>query len=309
MQLIYMKDSVLDIYEEYPETYLVHPEDGAVSYRNQWSVSFCHRVGRDLIAVEIRKLYEGTGSDVIQHWHKHAVPPPKNIRHREPNVGTRAKRIVLELIALGKTLSELIRETTGQSIQPSNLIGLDCEYLQRSYWYDDDSVKPITRRIPREMGKDAFLDRCEFLVKLIVEGIGIGESYLRKLLITWGIDPKEIEGERGLKLLDRIIQLTSIAKETGLDIPKQFSTVQDRYREKVAALKKEKFLSSPLKSLFILYDVRSKMSAHRGAKNSQLFTMLGITNEHVAAGWGEQLDIMYDSIGDSLHAAVEFLRL
>jgi len=146
-------------------------------------------------------------------------------------------------------------------------------------------------------------------VKLIVEGIGIGESYLRKLLITWGIDPKEIEGERGLKLLDRIIQLTSIAKETGLDIPKQFSTVQDRYREKVAALKKEKFLSSPLKSLFILYDVRSKMSAHRGAKNSQLFTMLGITNEHVAAGWGEQLDIMYDSIGDSLHAAVEFLRL
>ncbi len=192
MQHVYVKDSVLDIYEEYPETYLVHPEDGAVSYRNQWSVSYCYRVGRDLIAVEIRKLYEGTGSDVIQHWHKHAVSPPTNIRHREPNVGTRAKRIALELIALGKTLSELILETTGQSVQPSNLIGLDCEHLRRSYWYDDDSVRPITRRIPKEMGKDAFLDRCEFLVKLIVEGIG--ESHLRNLLITWGIDPKEIEG-------------------------------------------------------------------------------------------------------------------
>ena len=309
MQLVYVKDSVLDIYEEHPETYLVHPEDGAVSYRNHWSVSHCHRIGRDLIAVEIRKLYEGTGSNVIQHWHKHAISPPTNIKHREPNIGTRAKTIVLELIALGETLSELIHETTGKSVQPSDLIGLDCEHLRRSYWYDDDSVRPITRRIPHEMGKDTFLDRCESLVKLIVEGIGVGESHLRAVLITWGMDSQEIKGHRCLKLLDHIVQLKSIAGKTGLEIPQHFSSVLDRYHEEVAALKTGKFLPSLLRPLFVLYDLRSKLAAHRGGKDSQLFTKLGITQEHVAAGWGEQLDTLYDSIGDSLHAAVESLKL
>jgi len=113
-ELAYVNDSVLDVYEEHPETYTVHPDTGAVTYRNQWSVSYCHRVGRDLIALEVKKLYEGAPAEAIQHWHQYVVPPPSHASHRAPNVATRARRIAIGLAALGEALSDLCATKGGR---------------------------------------------------------------------------------------------------------------------------------------------------------------------------------------------------
>lgn len=77
MQLIevFVTDTVLAMYEGRPE-FQIYPEQGAVSYGSQWSVGYTRRIGRDLIAVELRKLYEGAPPDVVRHWHRHAVAPP-----------------------------------------------------------------------------------------------------------------------------------------------------------------------------------------------------------------------------------------
>jgi len=72
---IYVRDSVLTLYEGRPE-FTIHPESGSVSRGNQWSVSPTRRVGRDLIAVDLKKLYEGTPPETVRHWHAEAVPPP-----------------------------------------------------------------------------------------------------------------------------------------------------------------------------------------------------------------------------------------
>ncbi len=68
-----MRDEVLLEYENRPD-FTVYPESGAVSYGNWWSVGYCNRVGRNHIAIELRKLYEGTPLYVVEHFHKYAVP-------------------------------------------------------------------------------------------------------------------------------------------------------------------------------------------------------------------------------------------
>ena len=68
----YVRDEVLMKYEKRDE-FEISPESGFVSYDGRWSVSFCSRVGRNHIELELRKLYEGTPFDVIKHFNNFAV--------------------------------------------------------------------------------------------------------------------------------------------------------------------------------------------------------------------------------------------
>lgn len=111
LQPAYVRDDVLEIYEGWPE-YSIHPESGSVSYGNQWGVSYTRRVGRDLIEVEIKKLYEGNHADTVRHWHHHAVQPPVDISRLrgEANVGTRARRQSMDLPIWGGYWLDCTRE-------------------------------------------------------------------------------------------------------------------------------------------------------------------------------------------------------
>lgn len=71
----YVRDEVLSQYEGRPG-FSIQPESGVVSYQGQWSVGYTRRVDRDVIAVEIRKLYETSPPDVVLHWNQYAVAPP-----------------------------------------------------------------------------------------------------------------------------------------------------------------------------------------------------------------------------------------
>ncbi len=72
---VYVDDRVLGEYEGRSD-YSIMPEHGSVDYRGQWSVSYCDRFGRDVIRLEVKKLYEGNPPSVIRHWHSYAVAPP-----------------------------------------------------------------------------------------------------------------------------------------------------------------------------------------------------------------------------------------
>ena len=75
----------------------VVPETGAVYFGTRWRVGYCRRVGRNLIELALKKLYEGVPVAVTRHWHKFAVesPPPKAYAaiFNEPNIGRRAKAL------------------------------------------------------------------------------------------------------------------------------------------------------------------------------------------------------------------------
>ncbi len=304
-KLVYVQDSVLDVYEEHPETYTVHPDTGGVSYAGQWSVSYCHRCERNLIALEVKKLYEGAPGDVIRHWYKHAVPPPSKARRNVANVATRSHRIVSGLLSLGEALSELSTLSGMVSIAAKEFVGLDGDALRRTWWYHHNDIRPITRRIPIDMGKHAFLDRCEFLAKLLIEGLN--ERNLRRLLIGLGMLTEETNGLRTLKLLDRVLQSALVARESGLHVVENRDLIQERYREKQATLNDGEFLPSPAAFLFTLYDVRTKLAAHRGGKDEELLSFLGISGAHVASGWGKQMDVVYDLAGETLEASAQVI--
>ena len=97
---VYVDDRVLADYEGRPE-YKVHPESGGVKFGTQWSVSFCDRVGRDMIRLELRKLYDGVPPAVIRRWHDFAVNPPAETSYatnqRSLNVAKRAKTLTYAL--------------------------------------------------------------------------------------------------------------------------------------------------------------------------------------------------------------------
>src|SRR5512132_1068873 len=64
---VYVEDSVLADFEGRPE-FSIYPESGSVGHGTQWSVSGV-RVGRNLIRLELKRLYEEARPDIVRHWH------------------------------------------------------------------------------------------------------------------------------------------------------------------------------------------------------------------------------------------------
>ncbi|OGO50771.1 MAG: hypothetical protein A2148_03515, partial [Chloroflexi bacterium RBG_16_68_14] len=245
----YVRDSVLADYEGRPG-FIVNAESGGVCYRNQWAVGYCARIGRDLIAVELKKLYEGNPPEVVKHWHQHAVDPPTGDRQSlmaQLNVGTRARRVTYGLVALGEAIAAMRTRMLGRALSSQEVVGLRRDALDYEGWYRGKNVEPITRHIPVAMSRDAFLNRCSDLNKLIVEGVS--QKLLREILIGLGADRDDIRPFGSLKFLDRLAQLVTVAADTGLDPVRDY---QELERRRAAGPP-----PTPLKSLFQLYDLRT----------------------------------------------------
>ena len=306
---VYVNDDVLQHYEEHPDRYSIHPESGSVSYGGQWSVSYCQRISRNLIQLEIKKLYEGCPPDVIYHWHKYAVDPPAGIPAKlmqEPNVASRSKRIVYSFVGLGNGLAKIAKKFTGsEDLTSEAFVGLSRDRLDYHGWWTDNNVIPISGHIRKDIGEDLFLERCKSLNALVVEGIK--EAKIRWLLIKIGINPKKIEKFRGLKLLDTLIQYFIICQETGLNIFEAQKELEGRWLEKISKLKSGEHLNTPIDILFLLYDMRIA-SAHRGRDMDKLLNRLGTDKASVSAGMGELLDSFYDYVAEALEETTGLIK-
>ncbi|MEE9442531.1 MAG: hypothetical protein V3V99_07675 [candidate division Zixibacteria bacterium] len=300
MPYIYVKDSVLDFYESNPHKYDIYPESGSVGFRNQWSVGYSNRVGRDLIRVEIKKLYESTPPDVVRHWHKYAVEPPKESPEKLRkilNVADRSKRVYLSYIDLGKTISIIANNAGLNNSQSSDFIGFNHLEVNHLDWWSDKKVFPITCHIPIEMSEDRFLDRCLSLTKLIIDSLK--EKNLRKLIIHLGVESDIIKKFRSLKLLAILIELAIIANDTGLNLIKNSEEIVKRWIEISDKLKDDEFIPSPINVLYVLYEVRIE-KAHSSNNIDNLLKSLDVDKASLTTGWGLLMDRFYDEIADSL---------
>lgn len=295
----YVRDSVLAAYEGRPE-FSIHPESGAVSHGNQWSVSWTERVGRDLIELQLKKLYEGTGPNTVRYWHDHSVPPPSAaVRAVTQNVGTRAKRITYALVALGEGLAVVASHLPSSRPATVDFVHLDRGQLDYEGWWTAKEVEPIARHIPLALNEDAFLDRCSTLHQLV--GEGLSEGALRGLLQSLGIPPEDIEGFGSLKLLEHSIRLAELAKRTGL--PPNNENLLNRLEDETEVTHIEK--------LFALYELR-KLADHRAdtsraGKLRDALTQFGLDPAAYAGGWGAALDAIYDGVAETLEEATATL--
>jgi hypothetical protein len=299
MDQVYIRDSVLEKYEGRQE-YVVHPESGAVSHGDQWSVGFARRVGRDLIALELKKLYEGNRPETVRHWNSFAVPPPTG-ELEQANVATRTKRIVFALASLGETIALLAGRFTGTSLVGKDVVGLDRQELSNSGWWSAEDVERVSRHIPLDLKEGEFFDRCRNVHKLVVESLA--ESRLRELLTGVGVPADNIKGLRSLKLLDRLVQLAIVSARTGLSL-----TEEPQLSERA----KEDASPTPIQRLLALNELRI-LASHRSESSSQsriddALKEFGLTRAEHVAGWGLALDAVYDGVAEALEAAAKELR-
>lgn len=289
---VYVRDSVLGEYEGRPG-FEITPESGAVSCRGQWSVSFTQRVGRDLIQVELKKLYEGNPPTVVKTWHKYAVDAPDldglAALRSQPNIARRAKAVVYAVVRLGEVLAGIASEVTDTPRTACDLVKLERARLEHEGWWSSEAVEPITRHVPIAMMKGDFMSRCVDLYKVV--GECLSEKILRQTLISLGIDKEDIKDLRSLRLLERLVQLAGTAERTGLDLVSQGQEVEAR--------RKESPPSTPVTVLIHLCELRNSKS-HRGRSAKQALKDLGICIQKTTPGWGEALDTIYDGTAQAL---------
>jgi hypothetical protein len=167
LDYVYIDDRVLGDYEGRSE-YEVHPESGAVSLGNQWSVSYCARVARDLIRVELKKLYEGVPPAVTRNWNKFAVQPLPATAYPHaldrPNIAKRARALVYSVANLGENLSTLAKIAGCRDHGPKDFAGLLRNDLDYRGWWSFPEPEMIGRHSPVNMTLDAFLDGCMTLI-------------------------------------------------------------------------------------------------------------------------------------------------
>jgi hypothetical protein len=299
---VYINDAVLGAYEGRPE-FRVNPNSGSVSFGTQWAVGFCDRVGRDLISVELKKLYEGVRPHVTREWHRHAVNAPSEAglerMAMERNIGVRAEEIVFATLALGESLSRLAQAVSLPGLQSEDFVGLRRKALEYHGWWTFENIEPIARHIPLNMGEGAFLERCKELQQLIIEGLS--QNNLRLSLRKLSVPAREIEKLGSLKLLDLLVRMAQVARQAGLELALQGKEVWDRLNARSTPVE-------PIGHLFALYDLRT-LGGHRSSnRRSELEAHLkrfGIVPGDAAAGYGKILDRVYDTLATELRQTGE----
>ena len=290
MDVVYVRDTVLGAYEGRAE-FSISPETGSVSYGNQWSVSWSRRVGRDLIAVELKKLYEANRPDTVRHWHAHALSPtPSTPSGSAPNVGSRARRLVYAIARLGDALS-IISSGASLTTTASEFVGFDAADLDYYGWWGATAVEPITRHILLGITREVFLDRASKLHQLVVESLS--EAKLRALLLALNTPKDQIKDFRSLRLLDYLVRLVDASQASGLEITNP--SIHDRV---------DVTEPSSLAALFALNDLRQLSDHQTGASSQARFEKaleaFALHSSDYATGWGLALDALYDHLADAL---------
>lgn len=300
---VYVDDAVLGAYEGVPG-FQVHPESGGVTFGTQWGVGFCERIGRDVIRLEVKKLYEGARSSVVRYWHRFAVDASPALLSpeaaRERNIADRARDITMALVALGEQLHKLALALELTDTTPENYVGLDRHDLEYRGWWNPEVVERIARHVTLSLTRDDFLSRCVALNSLIVERLD--QRDLRRIVRAIGVPQNITQDLRSLKLLDLIVRLAEVAYTSGLSFSEESGAVWTRMELEDA---ERGYPEQPIPYLFALYDMRI-VGSHRAEEiQPRLATELarfGIAAGAEAAGYGLILDSIYDHLAEELNS-------
>lgn len=299
---VYVRDTVLADFEGRPE-YTINPELGSVSHGIQWGVSWCHRFGRDLIQVDLKKLYEGNRPSIVSHYHAHAISPPDLAMANDPNVATRSRRICYGLADIGVPIATLLNQLSDQDIEPKDVVGLDRGEMDYRGWWEFEHVEPITRHIPPGLNRDEFLARCGRLDVLVAEGLS--EGHLRRLLVSLGTNADDIKNYRSIRLLDRLTSRSRLALESGLSLVDDFDELEKRAAESPT----DDTPGSRLQAVNWLRQLSGHAIDEKDAKLVEAMKSLGLDPDAFTEGYDAALDVVYDLVADALEETRDLLQL
>src|ERR1017187_2478096 len=225
MERAFVRDDVLLAYQDRPE-FDINPVAGSVGYESRWAFSYCNRYGRNHIAFELRKLYEGTPEEVIKHFHSLTVSgavADKDVQtYGKRNVGIRAMEFVEAYLGFTKTLSDLA-DALGMVATQADIGRLDSAEVEYVGWWTLNDLKPIGHVIPPSLSLTDFLSRCKDLFEVIK---GLQKPHLLQMVVKLGLKKDQKIGKNGepiaklesLRLASTVGQLAHIAIDQGLNL-------------------------------------------------------------------------------------------
>jgi hypothetical protein len=302
METVFVKDEVLIAYEDRPE-YEIHAATGSVGYGDRWSVSFCHRVGRNHIEIELRKLYEGSPSEVIVHFHKFAVAGVVARKDQQTNgrrnVGDRAKELIYAYLELTKTVAELAA-SVGVSTNQLAMCKYDVESVEYKGWWSFPGLVRLGNVIPFGMTRAAFLERCKDIFSILDD---LQQAPLRQLTAALGLDKDTLKDFKSLKLLAAVCQMATIGIDTGLNFVDDATTVAQSWTST--------FPISQFDTIFALQLLRvtgaHNLTGKRRVEYLKALQTFGINEKDCVNGWGAALDKVYDTLISSCKQLNELL--
>lgn len=211
-EYVYVSDKVLAVYEA-DEDYEVYPLSGSVSYRNQWAVTHCDRVGKNAIKIDIKKLYEGNRYTVIDYWNKFSIHSSEIIEGE--NIAEKAERLTRKFFLFGRIFTGLFNHLFKLNYSAKDLIGLDEEHIEYTGWSEFPEFNAIAQHVDlTSFSKEQFISRCKKLYILI--GENLQEKPLRKIVNMLEFPVSITKEFRSIKLLELIIVYLKISDESGL---------------------------------------------------------------------------------------------
>lgn len=288
-EYVYVLDKVLAVYEA-DEDYEVHPLSGSVSYRNQWAVTHCDRVGKNAIKIDIKKLYEGNRYAVINYWNKFSIHPSEIIEGE--NIAEKAKRLTKKFFLFGQVLANLFNDLLELNYSTKDLIGLDEEHIEYTGWSEFPEFNTIAQHVDlKSFSKEQFISRCKKLYILL--GENLKERPLRRIVDMLGFPASDTEKFRSIKLLELIIAYIKVTEESGLDPLVNKDIIVKR------VLENKSF--NALLELSAVNSIR-QLDAHKAndskARLSKALADLGIQSNSISNNYADSCWQVYDSLDD-----------
>lgn len=299
----YVSDSVLEAYEGRSE-FLIHPESGGVSYGGWWAVSYCNRIGRGHIRIELKKLYEGCPPSVISHWHRHSVSEASAENdlkeHGNRNVARRAEEVLESFLQITAALARL-SDRFEAGFSQEEFGGLASADVAYSGWWTLEVMKPISYVVRPDASEQQFLGRVVSIFKLVEM---LKPAPIRNIALKIGVPAKKLSGFGSLKLLAVLCQLCETANSEGLDISSDSVQVVEAWNSDSRL--------QPFVSIFALNMLRDLAShASSGARDRELAKqaeLVGIDVSDTRSGWGLAIDRLFDHLIDDLNKIATILK-
>ncbi|TLX71767.1 hypothetical protein FAS41_24520 [Pseudomonas nicosulfuronedens] len=293
---VYLDDRFLERYEQnafYESTPIHHGHYWGCnpSYSGQWTFSGCQRIGRNLITVPLRELYQGIPDREVIHAHAHVLAA-EAIAHldlAEEHIAAKSGRLVEQLLMLGDHLSRL---AASLDINKSSqeLFGLSREQVRDEGWWSYSQLAKLAQVAPLAMSQQSFLARCKSVHEVWQR---LPNGFLKKLLEAAGVPKKKVADLGSLKLLEALLNIL-----INLDTHEESVDAFKRTDEPEGWDKR----STGMAMLFVTNDLRIA-DAHDavGAVLAKLQDR-GFDTATLHQGYGRALDFVFDGVIDAFEA-------
>lgn len=287
---VYLDDRFLDRYEQ-SSFYDSTPYNqfghwySCPSYLGQWAFTDCHRVGRNLIKVQVRELYKGKPDREILHAHAYAIDPTRaeQLDHAEEHIVSKTNRLLEQLLTLGEFLSKL-GGAFGIQKSPENLVGFARNEVTNNGWLHYPQLAKLAQVSPLDMTQQTFLARCKSIHEIWQR---LPNGFLKELLQAAGVPRKKIVNLGSLKLLECLLNILE-----RLDAHEEALDAFGRDEEPEGWNGR----STGIAMLFVVNDLRIA-DAHDAVGNSlDKMQVQGFDTASLHQGYGRALDFVLDGV-------------